>query len=202
MKPITDFSQLDLNKQYTYADYLTWQFSERVELIKGWIYKMSPAPKTNHQSSSGELFYAFKHFIKENDKKCKILDAPFDVRLIKNKGQKNQEINTVVQPDICVICDLEKLDYAGCIGAPDLIIEILSDSTAKKDYNEKFNLYEENEVKEYWIVNPATQTIEVFSLIDGSFISLGLFNEKEGAETVQGSLFPELKIELKTIFNI
>ena len=199
MKPITDFSQLDLNKQYTYADYLTWQFSERVELIKGWIYKMSPAPKRKHQVYSKRLIVNIDNFLK--DKPCELYHAPFDVRLIKNKGQQNQEINTVVQPDICIICDETKLDDAGCIGAPDLIIEILSDSTAKKDYNEKFNLYEENAVKEYWIVNPASQNIEVFSLIDGSFVSLGLFNEKEGVETVQGNLFQGLQIELKTIFQ-
>jgi len=200
MKRITDISQLNLKKQYTYADYLTWQFKERVELIKGWVYKMSPAPKTKHQSVSGEVFYAIKYFINSNKKKCKIFDAPFDVRLIKNKGT-NEEINTVVQPDICVICDLEKLDDAGCLGAPDLIVEILSDSTAKKDYNEKFNLYEENKVKEYWIANPATKTIEVFSLIEGTYESLGLFSEVEGKKEVVGMLFPELKISLQTIFD-
>jgi len=200
MKPITDFSQLDLKKQYTYADYLTWQFSERVELIKGWLYKMSPAPRRVHQEVEGNLYFEIRKFI--THKACKIYQSPFDVRLIKNKGQKNQEIDTVVQPDICVVCDTEKLDDAGCIGAPDLIIEILSDSTAKKDYNEKFNLYEENEVKEYWIVNPATQTIEIFSLIEDGFVSLGLFNEKGGVEKVQGNLFPELQIGLKTIFSM
>jgi Uma2 family endonuclease len=140
MKRITDISQLDFKKKYTYADYLTWQLNERVELIKGWLYRMSPAPKTKHQSASGEIFYEMKHFFKKENKACKIFDAPFDVRLVKNKGQKNQEIDTVVQPDICVICDESKLDDAGCLGAPDLIVEILSDSTAKKDYNEKFNL--------------------------------------------------------------
>ena len=199
MKPITDISQLDFKKQYTYADYLTWQFSERVELIKGWLYKMSPAPRRVHQKIEVILLNNFFNFLETS--KCEVYPAPFDVRLIKNKGQKNQEINTVVQPDICVICDLEKLDDKGCIGAPDLIIEILSDSTAKKDYNEKFNLYEENGVKEYWIVNPASHTIEIFSLMDDKYESLGLFNEKEGVKTVDSKLFPELKIELKTIFE-
>jgi len=198
MKPITDISQLDFKKQYTYADYLTWQFSERVELIKGWIYKMSPAPRRLHQKVEGILHVKFWTFFEH--KSCEVYQSPFDVRLTKNKGQ-DDEINTVVQPDICVICDIEKLDDAGCLGAPDLIIEILSDSTAKKDYNEKFNLYEENQVKEYWIVNPASQTIEIFSLMDDKYESIGLFNEKDGVETVQGNLFPDLKIELKTIFK-
>ncbi len=199
MKPITDISQLDFKKRYTYADYLTWQFQERVELIKGWVYRMSPAPRRVHQEVEGNLYFEIRKFT--NTQSCKIYQSPFDVRLIKNRGLKNQEINTVVQPDICVICDMNKLDDAGCIGAPDLIVEILSDSTAKKDYNEKFNLYEENQVKEYWIVNPATQTIEVFSLAEGKYVSLGLFNEKEGTEKVGGNLFPDLQIELNSIFS-
>ena len=199
MKPITDISQLDLKKQYTYADYLTWQLSERVELIKGWLFRMSPAPRRVHQKIEGILHVRFWTFFEHSS--CEVYQSPFDVRLIKNKGEKNQEVDTVVQPDICVICDEKKLDDAGCIGAPDLIIEILSDSTAKKDYNEKFNIYEENEVKEYWIVNPASQNIEVFSLIEKRFVSLGLFNEKEGEKFVKGTLFPELQIELEAIFR-
>jgi len=200
MKPITDISQLDFKKQYTYADYLTWQFKERVELIKGWLYKMSPAPRRVHQKIQIIVSNEFYNYFKES--KCEVYTAPFDVRLIKNKGKKDQQPNTVVQPDICVICDLDKLDDAGCLGSPDLIVEILSDSTAKKDYNEKFNLYEENAVKEYWIANPASQTIEVFSLIEGRYESIGLFNEKEGQKTVQGYLFPEMEIELKAIFKV
>ena len=200
MNPINDIPQLDPKKQYTYADFLTWQFDERVELIKGWLYNLGTAPRLTEKNVIGHLFIEIYSFFKT--KHAEVYSEWFDVRLVKNKGQKNNEIDTVIQPDICIICDETKLDDAGCVGAPDLIIEILSDSTAKKDYNEKFNLYEENEVKEYWIVNPASQTIEVFSLIDGSFVSLGLFNEKEGAETVEGNLFPELQIELKTIFKM
>ena len=199
MEPITDISQLDVNKRYTYADYLTWQFYERVELIKGWLHKMSPAPRRLHQKIEGILHVKLWLFFE--NRTCEVYQSPFDVRLIKNKGQIDQKIDTVVQPDICVICDKSKLDDAGCIGAPDLIVEILADSTAKKDYNEKFNLYEENEVKEYWIVNPATKTIEIFSLVENKYVSLGLFNEQEGATTVEGHLFPELSIELKTIFS-
>mgnify|MGYP000414792202 CR=1 FL=1 len=199
MEPITDISQLDVNKRYTYADYLTWQFYERVELIKGWLHKMSPAPRRLHQKILGILHVKLWLFFE--NRTCEVYQSPFDVRLIKNKGQIDQKIDTVVQPDICVICDKSKLDDAGCIGAPDLIVEILADSTAKKDYNEKFNLYEENEVKEYWIVNPATKTIEIFSLVENKYVSLGLFNEQEGATTVEGHLFPELSIELKTIFS-
>ena len=112
----------------------------------------------------------------------------------KNSGL-DDEIDTVVQPDICVTCDISKLDDASCLGSPDLIVEVLSDSTAKKDYNEKFNLYEENGVKEYClpagryrIANLATKTIEIFSLIEEKYVSLGLFNGSEGVTEVQGTL--------------
>ena len=132
MSIITDINQLDLKKKYTYADYLSWQFTERVELIKGWIYKMSPAPRRLHQTVSGNLFFELKSFFKECN--CKVYEAPFDIRLKKRKGT-DQEIDTVVQPDISVFCDLTKLDDRGGIGAPDLVVEITSDSTMKKDYN-------------------------------------------------------------------
>jgi len=198
MKPVTDINQLDFSKQYTYADYVTWQFNERVELIKGWLYIMRPAPRRWHQKIETTISSKLWNYFENNP--CEVYQSPFDVRLLKNKGT-NKEINTVVQPDICVICDLEKLDDAGCLGAPDLIVEILSDSTAKKDYNEKFNLYEENKVKEYWIANPASKTIEVFSLVKKRYVSTGLFNEREGQTHVQSALFPDLKIELSVIFD-
>jgi len=102
MKPvITDISQLDLNKQYTYADYLTWQFSERLELIKGWIYKMpaspsggSPAPRRVHQEIEGKLFLRIGNYFEH--KNCKVYQSPFDVRLLKNVELQDKAINTVV----------------------------------------------------------------------------------------------------------
>ena len=132
MKPITKFSQLDLTKQYSYADYLTWQFKERVELIRGWISKMSPAPSTGHQSISSVFQGEIYSYLKKST--CKLFAAPFDVRLIDSKKSKNnQQVVTVVQPDICVICDEKKLDERGCVGAPDLIIEIVSPGNSKKE---------------------------------------------------------------------
>jgi Uma2 family endonuclease len=199
MKTITDISQLDFSKQYTYADYLKWRFEERVELIKGWLYKMSPAPKRMHQRISGQLYGLIWMYFRNDI--CQIFDAPFDVRLIKNRGVPNKEIKTVVQPDICIICDRSKLDDYGCIGAPDLIVEVLSESTAKRDYNEKFNLYEENEVKEYWIANPDLKTIEIYSLENGVYLLHGLFDAKEGADIIAGKLFPEMNVSLKEVFK-
>jgi Uma2 family endonuclease len=195
---ITDLSQLDLSKQYSYADYLTWQFSDRVELIKGWIHKMSPAPKRRHQRVSINLTFELLTYL--NKCNCQVYEAPFDVRLKKNKGS-DFEVDTVVQPDISVFCDLSKLDDKGAIDAPDMVIEITSVSTMKKDYNEKFNLYEENGVQEYWIVNPDSNSMELFSLQSNKLVSMGVFSIADGATSVNSVLFPDLNIELVQIFK-
>ncbi|MGA0560307.1 Uma2 family endonuclease [Larkinella sp. VNQ87] len=169
MTTITDFSQLDLSKRYTYADYLTWEFDESVELIKGWVYRMSPAPKRIHQRVSGRLFSDIEQRLR--GKTCEVYHAPFDVRLtttslLANRRGEPEQIETVVQPDICVICDPDKLDDRGCLGAPDWIIEILSPGTVVRDLRDKFDLYEENGVGEYWTVAPGEKAIHVF-LHDG-----------------------------------
>jgi Uma2 family endonuclease len=163
MKAITKFSQLDLNKRYSYADYLTWQFQERVELIKGWVHKMSPAPNVTHQKVSWNITSRFAPYFKNEP--CKIFYAPFDVRLPDSKKTRADElVYSVVQPDICVICDEKKLDEQGCIGAPDWIIEILSPGNSRREMQTKFELYEENGVLDYWVVNPLDESIMVFIL--------------------------------------
>lgn len=198
MKPkITDLSQLDLNKTYTYADYLTWRFQERVELIKGWIHKMSPAPRRLHQKIEGNLHLLIGNHFK--NKKCEVYQSPFDVRLLKNKGDSNKEITTVIQPDICVICDLEKLDDRGCVGAPDLIIEVLSTSTMKKDYNEKFNLYQENGVKEYWLVNPEAKSLQIFFLENEEYHEFDTIEDKD--EIITSKIFPKLEFPVSEVFE-
>lgn len=151
----------DPSLSYTYADYLKWKFEERIELFRGRIFQLS-APNTKHQEVSGRLFLSIGNFLSKES--CKIFAAPFDVRLpVKNK-KKDNEITTVVQPDICFICDDSKLDDKGCCGAPDLIIEILSAGNSKKEVRLKFDLYEEAKVKEYWVVYPSEQNIAVFIL--------------------------------------
>ena len=198
MTPITDISQLDLTKQYTYADYLTWQFEDRLELIKGWIYKMSPAPKRKHQSVSGNLFFDMKSYF--NRCGCKIYEASFDVRLKKNKGT-DSDVDTIVQPDISVFCDLTKLDDRGAIDAPDLVVEITSESTMKRDYNDKFNIYEANGVQEYWIVNPDSESIEVFKSVNNTFESISVFTAFDGYTEVTSVLFPDLTVNLVEVFK-
>lgn len=160
MTTITDINQLDLNKSYTYADYLKWQIKERVELIMGKIFKMTPAPLSQHQQISIILSSTIFNYLKGKD--CKVFSAPFDVRLpITNK---EGEPNTVVQPDICVICSPEKIDRKGCNGAPDLIIEIVSDNSVKRDLHEKYDLYEITGVQEYWIIHPNDKSLSIFIL--------------------------------------
>jgi len=165
MPPITDLSQLDLDKNYTYADYLTWQFDDRVELIRGKVRRMSPAPRVRHQTVSFNLGGNIK--IALRGKSCQGFAAPFDVRLTKTTPNGDVQITTVVQPDLCVICDPEKLDEFGCVGAPDWIIEILSPGNTAHDSKTKFDLYEENGVREYWLVDPGLKNVAVYVLEEG-----------------------------------
>jgi Uma2 family endonuclease len=195
---ITNIKQLDLKGTYTYADYLLWNFKERVELIKGKIFKMSPAPSRLHQDTSWLLARQLdKTFHKTS---CKMYTAPFDVRLINFKeSSADNKIFTVVQPDLCVVCDNSKLDDKGCIGAPDLIIEILSPGNSNREMTLKFDLYEENGVKEYWIVNQSEKTILIYILKDQKFIGLKPIVE---SGKLQSPTFPNLKFPVKNIFKV
>ena len=196
---IKDINQLDFKKRYTYADYLTWQFDEMVELIKGKIYKMSPAPGRRHQEVAGNLHLVIGNFLKK--KPCQVFFAPFDVRLPLPPDQVTEDkINTVVQPDISVICDLNKLDDKGCNGAPDWIIEILSPGTSKKDYNEKFDLYQHAGVKEYWIVHPIDETVFAYTLnVEGNYENVHVKPFVKG-ERIESYVLEGLEINLEEIF--
>ena len=188
---------LDLNKRYTYADYLTWIDDVRRELIEGFI-KMLPAPLDVHVDVSYNISWHLGAIIKQKKGKCKVRPAPFDVRLPKNGETVNEKIYTVVQPDISVICDLTKLDKRGCCGAPDMIVEVLSPSTAKKDMTEKFGLYEDSGVREYWIVHPSDKTIQVFLLQKDGKYNFGTLYEFEGKIPVH--IFDDYMIDLDDIF--
>lgn len=155
---ITDISQLDPGKRYTYADYLTWRLKERIELIMGRIFRMSPAPSTEHQQIVSALHGNFYQYLK--GKACRVFPSPFDVVLPSTSGA----LDTVVQPDVAVVCDLSKLTEKCCRGAPDLIVEVVSKTSVKKDLHEKYALYERAGVKEYWLVLPAERSVIVFAL--------------------------------------
>jgi Uma2 family endonuclease len=190
---------LDINKRYTYSDYLTWLDNESRELIHGVIKKMSPAPRLQHAQVSYNIAWHLGAIIKKNKSKCKVFTAPFDVRFPKQGETADDKIDTVVQPDICVICDLLKLDERGCCGAPDMIVEILSPSTIKKDVTDKFALYEEAGVKEYWLVQPKDKAITVFLLQQNGKYDEGAVYEDEGKIFV--AVFDNLPIDLKDIFE-
>ena len=162
---------LDETRRYTYADYLTWFDNKRRELIDGFIRMMSPAANIRHARISRKLVFKLGFFIEKRKGNCELFYAPFDVRLPNNKRETaDDKIYTVVQPDICLVCDLSKLDKKGCLGAPDLVIEIQSPSTSKYDLTEKFDAYEAAGVPEYWIVYPKEEAINVFLLqADGKY---------------------------------
>ncbi|RRB00818.1 Uma2 family endonuclease [Larkinella rosea] len=194
---ITSLDQLDLMQQYTYADYLTWQVQDRLELIRGYIWKMSPAPSRRHQQLVGNLFLPFGNYLK--GKPYQVFIAPFDVRLPRTNKITNETIITVVQPDLCVICDPIKLDDAGCIGAPDLVIEVLSKGNTKKEMKEKFNAYEEAGVREYWVVLPEYNNVLVYVLNEnGRFIGQHPYDE---SDTISPAVFPDLQIDLREVFE-
>jgi len=180
---------------FTYAQYAAWPDEERWELIDGIPFDMTPAPNRYHQDISVKITSAIEQFLK--GKKCKVYAAPFDVRF-PEVNQKDDEILTVVQPDISVICDRSKLDKKGCKGAPDWIIEILSLGTSMKDRVIKFYTYERFGVKEYWLVSPDDKTVEVFILGEnGKYGRPEFYTEKKilPSYTLQG-----LSINLAEIF--
>ena len=200
MATITKFSQLDLEQTYSYADYLRWRFKERVELIKGKVMLMSPAPNVDHQRLSGKLSYQIAHYL--HNKSCELFVAPFDVKLYNRQASKlkNKEVHNVVQPDLCVICDKKKLTKQGCDGAPDWIIEVLSPGNSKKDILLKYELYQENGVKEYWLVYPYEKAIHQFILNEETRIyQLQKMYAQSGI--ISPCLFPNLKIELADVFT-
>lgn len=198
MAEITNLSQLDMNGTYSYADYLTWKFEEAIEIIKGKILKMS-APNTRHQRVSWNLTLMIgAHFKKHN---CSAFAAPFDVRLYdKRKSAKaNKDIFSVVQPDLCVICDESKLDDRGCMGAPDLAIEILSPGNSSKEMRLKKGLYEENDIREYWIFDPERETVHQFHLVAPGVYSPATIYINE--DVLNCVIFPDLKIPLWEVFS-
>lgn len=191
---ITSLDQLDLNGTYTYADYLLWQFEERVELLRGKIRQMA-APSVRHQRISFRFSGLIANALGQSD--CQAFAAPFDVRLTRIRN--DQETKTVVQPDLCVICDPSKLDDRGCNGAPDLVIEILSPGNSRTEMKDKFELYQEAGVLEYWIVNPSEKMIQVFRLDEqGRYVGLPAVFEGDILTT---PIFPNFEVPVTQVFK-
>ncbi len=180
---------------YTYKDYLSWSDDERWELIEGAAYNMSAAPSTRHQVVAGELYRQIANFL--YGKSCKVIIAPFDVRLPAG-NIADDRIETVIQPDISVICNLSRLDEKGCKGAPDFIVEITSPFTASKDHIRKVVLYEKHGVKEYWIIQPFDNIVHVRILDDNG--RYGKVEIYEGKGRLEIKTLPGLEIDLDTVF--
>ena len=192
---IMKFAYLDLNKSYTYADYFKWRFEERVELIKGKIFKMSPAPNRFHQEIAGDIYHYLRVFLEK--RACKAYTAPFDVR-IPRKSKNDKNIVTVLQPDVCVVCDLSKLDDRGCIGAPEIVVEVLSPGNNAKELRRKYEIYEEAGVKEYWVVSPQNQWMRIYTLVDG------LFHESPyllAGDKVTSTVLPGFSLDVTELFK-
>jgi len=190
---ITNINQLDpINGLYTYAEYLLWKFEERVELLKGKLFKMS-APSIDHQRVSRKLSTKIDNYLE--GKRCEVFSAPFDV-VLKNP---NGEDNTVLQPDLCVVCDPEKLaDGKRCYGAPDWVLEIVSPSNVEKELSKKMHIYEEAGVAEYWVLRPEEKELDIFVLQDNGYIGL---KPRFAGEVVSPQKFPDLQINLSEIFS-
>lgn len=180
---------------YTYADYLTWQIDEMVELIRGKVFRQAAAPRRIHQGLTVALVTRIHGFIKGGS--CKVYTAPFDVRLPISSKDPNK-IDTVVQPDLCVVCDPDKLDELGCVGAPDLIVEILSPGNNKKELQLKYEVYEASGVKEYWVVHPDERTLLIYTLESGKYRPSRLFTL---GDRVASQALPGFELDLDEVFG-
>lgn len=193
--PVTELNQLDPQAYYTYADYLTWQFRERVELILGNIFPMSPAPGSQHQHVVMSLAINLQIQLRQKGNPCMIFPAPFDVIF----PNPNDVSNTVLQPDITVVCDQSKIRKQGCVGVPDLVVEVVSPGSARHDLRTKFKTYETHRVQEYWIVYPLEQNLIVYTLnSEGKYqasipVTIG--------DPINSNLFPDLNLDLGEVFR-
>ncbi len=195
-EPVKQFNELDASLTYSYASYLNWLFPERVELIAGKIFKMSPAPSRVHQTVSINLLKPLINFL--DGKPCKVYAAPFDVRFPK-ESKADKDVFTVLQPDICVICDKSKLDARGCIGAPDLVVEILSPGNSRMELLNKYRVYEEFGVKEYWVVSQSDQNILIYTLNEyGKFQPSKIFTL---SEKITSTVLPGFELVLDDVFD-
>ncbi|NCX94919.1 MAG: Uma2 family endonuclease [Chitinophagia bacterium] len=194
--PILRLADLDLNRLYSYADYIMWRFEERVELLRGYIAQMG-APNTAHQQIVNAINVPLYIFLR--NKPCKVFISPFDVRIPTSNGSKNdRDTFTVVQPDLCVICRSDGYDQRGGIGAPDLIVEVLSPSNHEKEMRRKYAIYEEAGVKEYWIVSPQEKTILQYRLANGKYATGRPLIPGDIATT---TLLPGFELNIEEVFQ-
>ena len=184
------------NASYTFADVLTWDEGERIEIISGEAYMMA-TPSRLHQEISMELARQLANFLE--GKQCRVYPAPFGVRLFERDGDRPEDVDTMVEPDISVVCDRNKLDQYGCKGAPDLIVEILSPSTQRHDQLVKLNLYQRAGVREYWIVDAENETVRVLIRCgDGTLRTHEVYQREDVARV---NVLEGCFIELSKVFS-
>jgi Uma2 family endonuclease len=185
-------AQIAYDKHWTYADYKAWELKpgERYEIIDGEAYAMS-APNAFHQAMLMELSKQIAVFL--TGKPCKVYPAPYDVRLFYEEDESD---DTVVQPDISVVCDKEKRGYEGCRGAPDLVIEILSPSNTAIEMQRKFEIYRDAGVREYWVLNSKDKSVTVY-LFEGNNAVTRSYGEKDTAPL---TVLEGLSIDLEPVF--
>ena len=189
------------DKHYTYADLLELEDDIRAEIINGVLYMMSP-PLTIHQEVSGRLYFEFASFLK--GKPCRVFYAPFGVRLFPKEDLSD---DTLVEPDIVVVCDSDKIDERGCNGPPDLVIEIVSPSNSRRDRLLKFDLYLKAKVREYWVVHPDYKEIDV-NILNGDRYTTETYaingpdtkEDEKAEEIIPVNVLPGLQIDVKNIF--
>lgn len=185
-------------ERFTYRHYRTWPDSERWELIEGQAWSMSPAPMRRHQEVSARLFNEVFNFLK--GKPCKVFAAPFDV-LLPMGEEADDEVESVVQPDIVVFCDRSKLTERGARGAPDLAVEILSPWTSKKDIKDKYELYESRGVREYWVLDPAAWSVWVYRpKKDGEFDEGELRNRLGDVSSIASRVLEGFVVDPEELF--
>jgi len=185
--------ELKEDRKFTYADYKAWELKpgERYEIIYGEAYAMS-APNFTHQGILVELSTQFHTFLR--GKPCRVMPSPFDVRLFYEEDESD---DTVVQPDITIICDEEKQGEEGCRGAPDLVVEILSPSNTATEMQRKFKLYQEAGVREYWVVDPKTKSITVYLFKENEILT----HTYGSTGTAPVSILPGFEITLDDVFT-
>lgn len=185
---------LPMNKHLTYADLLEWPEDERYELYDGQPVALA-SPSIRHQEVLTALLLQIGQFLK--GKPCKVFPAPCDLRLFESSEDAPEDVDIVLQPDLMVVCDKEKIDDHGVYGAPSLVIEILSESTRRYDKITKFNLYGRAGVPEYWLVDPDRQTVQVFTLEDGQYHAPDAYT---AAATVPVGVLNGCAVDLRQVF--
>lgn len=195
-REIQTLNEIDLSGTYSYASYLRWKFEERVELIRGKIFQMG-APWADHQRLLGFIHAEIYNHLRNHS--CEVFAAPFDVRF-PDHSKSNDQVYTVLQPDICVICDERKLDKRGCIGAPDIIIEILSPGNNRKELKNKFDIYEQYGVREYWIVSPSAHSLLKYVLNETGVFVTG--KSYAGGTEFVSDILPGFCLNIDEVFGV